>query len=161
MLEQHDLEMITSIVCSAVQPLREDIGNLRADVTTLKEDVSVLKADVTTLKEDVSILKADVTTLKEDVSVLKADVSTLKADVIELKETDKRLEARIQMLQTVQEVEIIKGIKIIGEGHEILARKFDQALLEVQKDEMFKLRIWSLEQDFRKLNDKVDGRLAS
>ena len=154
MLEQHDLEMITSIVCSAVQPLREDIGNLRADVTTLREDVSVLKADVTTLKEDVSILKADVTTLKEDVSVL-------KADVIELKETDKRLEARIQMLQNVQEVEIIKGIKIIGEGHEILARKFDQALLEVQKDEMFKLRIWSLEQDFRKLNDKVDGRLAS
>ena len=147
MLEQHDLEMITSIVCSAVQPLREDIGNLRADVTTLKEDVSVLKADVSTLKADVSTLKAD--------------VSVLKADVIELKETDKRLEARIQMLQTVQEVEIIKGIKIIGEGHEILVRKFDQALQEVQRDETFKLRIWSLEQDFRKLNDKVDGRLAS
>ena len=44
MLDQHDLDMITSVVCNAVQPLLNEVDALKMEVETLKEDVAHVKA---------------------------------------------------------------------------------------------------------------------
>ena len=49
-------------------------SGLKQDVTELKQDVSGLKQDVTVLKQDVSGLKQDVTVLKQDVSDIKITI---------------------------------------------------------------------------------------
>ena len=73
--------MIMEVVTAAIQPLKETLDVVNADVATLKNDVAVLKKDVTVLKGDVAVLKDDVAVLKEDVAILRGDVVGLKKDV--------------------------------------------------------------------------------
>ena len=63
----------------------------------MKQDVSELKTDVSILKSDVAELKVDVAILKTDVAELKTDVGILKTDVAELKEGQKRIEKEVRL----------------------------------------------------------------
>lgn len=51
MLDQHDLQMITEIVCNAVRPLQADIAEMRADIEMLKAGQAEMRADIEALKE--------------------------------------------------------------------------------------------------------------
>ena len=71
MLTKEDLLAISNLMDVKLKPIKEDI-------VELKSDVSVLKQDVAELKKDVAVLKVDVAGLKQDVAVLKEDVTDLK-----------------------------------------------------------------------------------
>ena len=80
-LTENDLQAISALL----QPIREDISDLKEDVSGLKEDVAVLKEDVSGLKEDVAVLKEDVSGLKKDVDALKENVSHLEDETTLIK----------------------------------------------------------------------------
>lgn len=51
MLERKDIEMIRDVVEEAMGSLKEDVTELKGDVTVLKEDVTKLKGDIEDLKQ--------------------------------------------------------------------------------------------------------------
>ena len=53
------------------------------------------------------------------------------------------------------ENEVRTGINIIGEGHIDLNRKLDQALENKEERELIKLRILSLENEIRRIKEKL------
>ena len=73
--------------------LREDVTELRGDVTELRqgqvelrEDVTELRGDVTELRGDVTGLRQDVTELRQGQVALRGDVTELRGDVTELRQ---------------------------------------------------------------------------
>jgi len=112
----------------------DGMQDLKTDMRELKDRVQVLEEDVSALKEDVSVLKEDVSVLKEDVSVLKEDVSGIHLT-----------------LENVTN----RNIRVIAEGHLDLNRKLDEALKADAERELMHLRVNVLENDMRKVKEKV------
>lgn len=59
-------------------------------------------------------------------------------------------------IKVTLENEVRTGINIIGEGHLDLNRKLDQALENKEERELMKLRILSLENEIRRIKEKLE-----
>lgn len=81
MTDQELLQAIGQVFEAKMEPIRQDIHELKADVQGLKADVETLKTDVQGLKADVETLKTDVQELKVGYTSLDKQVSTLKDQV--------------------------------------------------------------------------------
>ena len=81
MTDQELLQAIGKVVEAKMEPIRQDIHELKADVQGLKADVETLKTDVQGLRVDVETLKTDVQELKVGYTSLDKQVSTLKDQV--------------------------------------------------------------------------------
>lgn len=66
------------------------------------------------------------------------------------------LKKEIRSLQLTIENETNRNIKIIAEGHIDLSRKLDEALKVDGEKEMLLIRINSLENEVRKLKERVE-----
>jgi len=138
-----------------IRAIYDDMQDLKEDVHILKEDVHVLKEDVSVLKEDVSVLKEDVSVLKEDVQDLKVKVEVLREDVDDLKEDVSALKENVTGIQLTLENETNRNIRVVAEGHLDLNRKLDDALKVENEKEMMHLRINVLENDMRRVKEKI------
>lgn len=67
MLTEDDVKIIRKLVQESVEPLRQDIQEIKKDVAELKNDITGLKKEVAELKNDMTGLKKEVATLKDDV----------------------------------------------------------------------------------------------
>ncbi|MEZ3486879.1 MAG: hypothetical protein K1W22_09910 [Lachnospiraceae bacterium] len=139
-----------------IKILQEDNRELKNDVQVLKDDVQGLKSDVLVLKDDVQGLKGDVLVLKDDVVELKSDVHVLKDDVLELKDDSQELKNRAVRMELTLENETNPGIKIVAEGHLDLNRKLNDALRVESEKEMLLLRVNHLENEVRKVKEKLN-----
>jgi len=86
--------------------LREDVTELRGDVTELRqgqvelrEDVTELRGDVTELRGDVTGLRQDVTELRQGQVALRGDVTELRGDVTELRQGQAELRRDVTELR--------------------------------------------------------------
>ena len=91
----------------------------------------------------------------EDMKELKGDVQVLKDNVQVLNEKVQGLEGDMRGLQLTLENETNRNIRIIAEGHLELNRKLDEALKTESEKEMMHLRVNVLENDMRKVKEKV------
>lgn len=142
MLDAKDLEMLTEIVTKAVEPVREDVAELKKDVAGLKEDVTELKEDVAGLKEEMSAVQEDLTGLQQKVTNLQEASEKAQKDMADIRLT--------------LENEVIRGIHIIGEGHLDLNRKMNQILETKEERELMELRVLSLEHEVRRIKDRLE-----
>lgn len=83
------------------------------------------------------------------------DMKELKGDVQVLNEKVQGLEGDMRGLQLTLENETNRNIRIIAEGHLDLNRKLDEALKTESEKEMMHLRVNVLENDMRKVKEKV------
>ena len=83
------------------------------------------------------------------------DMKELKGDVQVLNEKVQGLEGDMRGLQLTLENETNRNIRIIAEGHLDLNRKLDEALKAESEKEMMHLRVNVLENDMRKVKEKV------
>lgn len=60
-----------------LQPIKDEIRDLKVEINAIKTDVESLKADVGSLKADVESLKADVNTLKSEMESVKASIHAI------------------------------------------------------------------------------------
>ena len=139
MLEQKDLELIADVMDKTIEKRLEP---LKEDISEMKEDISGLKKEMSEVKEDISEMKEDISGLKKEMSVVKEDISDLKEDV--------------KSIHLTLENDVSEKIEIIAEGHLDLSRKLNQATQIDNEKEIMKLRIVTLENDVRTLKEKVD-----
>lgn len=68
-----------------------------------------------------------------------------------------KLESAIKDIQLTLENETNRNIKLIAEGHLDLSRKLDEALKIDTDKEMLMIRVNTLENELRRLKEKIDN----
>lgn len=91
----------------------------------------------------------------DDMQLLKGDVQELKGDVQGLKGRMQAVEANVKDLRLTLENETNRNIRIIAEGHLDLNRKLDEALKVENEKEWMHLRVNVLENDMRRVKEKI------
>ena len=132
MLEKKDLEMIAEIVSKTVQEINKPI-NERLD----KMDSRLDKVDSRLDKVDSRLDKVD----------SRLDKMDSRLDKVESKVTE---------VQMTLENETNKEIRIIAEGHLDLSRKLDDALNVENEKEMLLLRVNRLENEIRRIKQRIE-----
>ncbi len=94
-------------------------------------------------------------TQNEMLKVIYDDVQSLKGGFRELTDKVQVLDGNVKDLQLTLENETNRNIRIIAEGHLDLNRKLDAALQTDSQKELMQLRVNILENDMRKVKEKV------
>lgn len=83
-------------------------------------------------------------------------IKSLKNDVNLMGEKMSSMDAKITDIQLTLENETNPNITAVAEGHLDLSRKLDDALKVENEKEMLIIRVNSLENEVRKLKDRID-----
>lgn len=94
-------------------------------------------------------------TQNEMIVAIYGDMQELKTDVRELKDKVQVLEGDVRGLHLTLENVTNKNIQVVAEGHLDLSRKLDDALKVETEKEMMHLRVNVLENDMRKVKEKI------
>ena len=129
MLEKQDIHTIAEIFNSSMNPIKEELQNVKGEVLGLKEQVQDVQSEVQELKEQVQGVEG-------------------KA---------RELEGHVQGIRLTLENETNKNINIVAEGHLDLRRKLDEALKVENEKEMLLIRVNRLENGYRTLQEQVES----
>lgn len=141
MLNERDLELIGGVVRKAIEPVREDVKELRKDVTELQVEVKALREDVTELQVGMIELRKDVTELQTGMEKLRTDVDTLT------RKTDR--------IECMMENELRPNICKIAEGHLDLSRKLDMVRVRRSEYTLLDIKVSGLQLDIREIRDRL------
>ena len=134
MLNERDLELIGGVVTKAIEPVREEVKELRKDVTELQVEVKELRKDVTKLQGDVVELQTGMEKLRTDVDSLS-------------RKTDR--------IECMMENELRPNICKIAEGHLDLSRKLDMVRVRRSEYTLLDIKVSGLQLDIREIRDKL------
>ena len=148
MLNERDLELIGGVVTKAMEPVREEVKELRKDVTDLQVGMKELRKDVTELQVGMKELRADVTKLQVDVEELQTGMEKLSTDV-------ERLGRKTEKIEFIMENELRPNICKIAEGHLDLSRKLDMVRVRRSEYTLLDIKVSGLQLDIREIRDKL------
>lgn len=134
MLNERDLELIGGVVTKAMEPVREEVKELRKDVTELQVGMKELRADVTKLQGDVVELQTGMEKLSTDVE---------------------RLGRKTEKIEFIMENELRPNICKIAEGHLDLSRKLDMVRVRRSEYTLLDIKVSGLQLDIREIRDKL------
>ena len=134
MLNERDLELIGGVVTKAMEPVREEVKELRKDVTELQVGMKELRADVTKLQVDVEELQTGMEKLSTDVE---------------------RLGRKTEKIEFIMENELRPNICKIAEGHLDLFRKLDMVRVRRSEYTLLDIKVSGLQLDIREIRDKL------
>ena len=134
MLNERDLELIGGVVTKAMEPVREEVKELRADVTELQVGMKELRADVTKLQVDVEELQTGMEKLSTDVE---------------------RLGRKTEKIEFIMENELRPNICKIAEGHLDLSRKLDMVRVRRSEYTLMDIKVSGLQLDIREIKNTL------
>lgn len=80
----------------------------------------------------------------------------LSKDLKDVKERTTRIEERTTRIEITMENDISKKIDIIGEGHDFLKQRLDDALQMEKKRESMELELVNLRMEIKKIKEHLD-----
>lgn len=143
MLEKQDIHTIAEIFHSSMNPIKEELRDVKGEVLGLKEQVQDVQSEVQELKGQVQGVQSEVLELKEQVHGVEGKA--------------RELEGHVQGIRLTLENETNKNINIVAEGHLDLSRKLDEALKVENEKEMLLIRVNRLENGYRTLQEQVES----
>lgn len=102
-----------------------------------------------TENEMLQAIYSDMQNMKNDMQEMKTDMQGMKTDIRDLK-------GRVSSIEMTLENETNRNIRIIAEGHADLCRKLDEALKVENEKELLLVRTNIMENDIRKIKDKLE-----
>lgn len=103
MLEKQDIQTIAEIFHSSMNPIKEELQNVKGEVLGLKEQVQDVQSEVQEVKGQVQGVQSEVLELKEQVQGIEGKA--------------RELEGHVQGIRLTLENETNKNINIVAEGH--------------------------------------------
>ena len=91
-----------------------------------------------------------------DMQDMKTDIQDMKTDMQDIKTDIRDLKSRVSSIEMTLENETNRNIRIIAEGHSDLCRKLDEALKVENEKELLLVRTNIMENDIRKIKDKLE-----
>ena len=148
MLNERDLELIGGVVRKAIEPVREEVKELRADVTELQVGMKELRENVTELQVGMKELREDVTKLQADVVELQTGMEKISTDV-------EKLGRKTGKIEFMMENELRPNICKIAEGHLDLSRKLDMVRVRRSEYTLLDIKVSGLQLDIREIRDRL------
>lgn len=127
----------------------EMLQAIYSDMQNMKNDMQEMKTDMQNMKADMQNMKSDMKEMKTDMQGMKTDMQGMKTDIRDLK-------GRVSSIEMTLENETNRNIRIIAEGHADLCRKLDEALKVENEKELLLVRTNIMENDIRKIKDKLE-----
>ena len=139
-----------------LQAIYSDMQNMKNDMQNMKADMQGVKADMQGVKADMQNMKSDMKKMKTDMQGMKTDMQGMKTDMQGMKTYIQDLRGRVSGIEMTLENETNRNIRIIAEGHADLCRKLDEALKVENEKELLLVRTNIMENDIRKIKDKLE-----
>ena len=95
-------------------------------------------------------------TENEMLQAIYSDMQNMKNDMQDMKTDIRDLKGRVSSIEMTIENETNRNIRIIAEGHADLCRKLDEALKVENEKELLLVRTNIMENDIRKIKDKLE-----
>lgn len=112
--------------------------------------VIVQKAgDNMTDSEKLDLILSEMQTMKSDMDIMKSDMDTMKKDIQETKQKVTGIELHLENVTD-------RNIQVIAESHFNVARRIDNVLKVENEKEMLIIKVNILEDELRKLKEKID-----
>ena len=109
-----------------------------------------------TENEMLQAIYSDMQNMKNDMQEMKTDMQEMKTDMRGMKTDIRDLKGRVSGIEMTLENETNRNIRIIAEGHADLCRKLDEALKVENEKELLLVRTNIMENDIRKIRDKLE-----
>lgn len=77
-MTNEELRLLSELLDSKLDPIKQDISRLRADVSELKQDMAQAKQDISELKQGMAQLTSRVSVLERDMAEVKTAVFEMK-----------------------------------------------------------------------------------
>ena len=103
MLEKQDIQTIAEIFHSSMNPIKEELQNVKGEVLGLKEQVQDVQSEVQEVKGQVQGVQSEVQEVKGQVQGIEGKA--------------RELEGHVQGIRLTLENETNKNINIVAEGH--------------------------------------------
>lgn len=100
-------------------------STLRAELQPIKDDIKELKDRVTRVEDDIAEMKGDIAELKDRVTRVEGDIVEMKGDIAGLKDKVTRIDLHLENVTD-------KNIQILAENYLPAAKKFEKVALQVQ-----------------------------
>lgn len=95
--------------------------------------------------------------MTDETRIILNEIGTLKSSIDGMESNIKDLQTNVKDLQVSLENETNRNIKLIAEGHLDLTRKLNEVLRINAKQEMLPIRMNTLENEVRKLKERVEA----
>lgn len=109
-----------------------------------------------TENEMLQAIYSDMQNMKNDMQEMKTDMQEMKTDMRGMKTDIRDLKGRVSGIEMTLENETNRNIRIIEEGYADLCRKLDEALKVENEKELLLVRTNIMENDIRKIKDKLE-----
>lgn len=139
-----------------LQAIYSDMQNMKNDMQEMKTDMQNMNTDMQNMKSDMKEMKTDMQGMKTDMQGMKTDMRGMKTDMQGMKTDIQDLRGRVSGIEMTLENETNRNIRIIAEGHADLCRKLDEALKVENEKELLLVRTNIMENDIRKIKDKLE-----
>lgn len=107
-----DNEVLLSL-SNMLDPIREDIREIKSNIVEMKSDIVGLKNDMLEVKSDVAVLKNDMLEVKSDIVRLEDSMSEMENDIIRLENNVVEISTRLKRIELRQENIILSRLETI------------------------------------------------
>lgn len=180
MTDQELLQAISAAVKNEVEPLRQEmkgeiqgirgelqevrgellemkgeIQEVRGEIQEVREELQEVKTRLTKVEEETQEIKTRLTRVEEETQEIKIRLTKVEEETGEIKTRLTKVEEETASTRMLLENELSKKIDIIGEGHDFLKQRLENALTMEMKREAMELQIVNMQIDIKKMKESI------
>lgn len=100
------------------------------------EKLNEINSNMNEMRQDMNEMRQDMNEMRQGMNGMRQDMNEMRQDITDLKQRVTVIENKVTRIEMVIENEISKKIDIIGEGHDFLKQRLNDALkIEARLDE--------------------------
>ena len=130
---------------------RAEAAANRAEETAAKAEAAANRAEETAARAEAAANRAEETAVRAEAAARCAEETASRAE-----RTAMEAVKEVKEVQLTLENEISRKIDIIGEGHDFLNNRFNEACLKIKQREMMELEVINLRMEVKKIKDHLN-----
>ena len=134
----------------------DKLESMSVDLREVKDKTARIEDRVTGIENKVAVIEDRVTGIENKVAVIENKVAVIEDRVTGIENRVTRIEDRVTRMELTIENDISKKIDIIGEGHDFLKQRLDEALQFEKKREGMELELINHRMEINKMKDRLD-----
>lgn len=134
----------------------DKLESMSVDLREVKDKTARIEDRVTGIEDKVAVIEDRVTGIENKVAVIENKVAVIEDRVTGIENRVTRIEDRVTRMELTIENDISKKIDIIGEGHDFLKQRLDEALQFEKKREGMELELINHRMEINKMKDRLD-----
>lgn len=134
----------------------DKLESMSVDLREVKDKTARIEDRVTGIEGKVAVIEDRVTGIENKVEGIEDRVTGIENKVAVIEDRVTGIENRVTRMEITIENDISKKIDIIGEGHDFLKQRLDEALQFEKKREGMELELINHRMEINKMKDRLD-----